>query len=152
MAARIKVTAVQTPSPDNTVTVARQLKESVEVGQRLRGDPEDSFVRVSELTQGGLWKLVNGVLVPGSIGSGGSGSGTVTTTNSVQGDGSSGAPIKLVGDSASPGNSMLYGTNGSGTKGWYAQPVGGGTTLAGLTDVSISTPLDGQVLTYSSAA
>lgn len=34
--------------------------------------------------------------------------------------------FKLVGDSASPGNTMLYGTNGSGVKGWYAQPSGGG--------------------------
>jgi hypothetical protein len=34
--------------------------------------------------------------------------------------------LKLVGDSASPGNSKLYGTNGSGVKGWYDQPVGGG--------------------------
>ena len=30
--------------------------------------------------------------------------------------------INLDGDSASPGNSKLYGTNGSGTKGWYDQP------------------------------
>ncbi len=32
--------------------------------------------------------------------------------------------VKLKGDSASPGNSMLYGTNSSGVKGWYAQPSG----------------------------
>jgi hypothetical protein len=30
--------------------------------------------------------------------------------------------IYLVGDDATPGNSKLYGTNGSGTKGWYDQP------------------------------
>jgi hypothetical protein len=29
--------------------------------------------------------------------------------------------ILLQGDSAAPGNTMFYGTNGSGTKGWYAQ-------------------------------
>lgn len=34
--------------------------------------------------------------------------------------------IRLVGDAASPGNDKLYGTNGSGTKGWYDQPSGGG--------------------------
>ena len=34
--------------------------------------------------------------------------------------------IQLVGDSASPGNSKLYGTNGAGVKGWYDQPAGGG--------------------------
>lgn len=33
--------------------------------------------------------------------------------------------LKLDGDSASPGNSKLYGTNGSGTKGWYEQSAGG---------------------------
>jgi hypothetical protein len=39
--------------------------------------------------------------------------------------------VTLVGDSASPGNSMLYGTNSSGVRGWYSQPTGGsggGTT------------------------
>jgi len=33
--------------------------------------------------------------------------------------------LMLQGDFASPGNSMLYGTNASGAKGWYAQPAGG---------------------------
>lgn len=32
--------------------------------------------------------------------------------------------LKLSGDSATPGNSKLYGTNSSGTKGWYDQPTG----------------------------
>jgi hypothetical protein len=36
--------------------------------------------------------------------------------------------IKLSGDSATPGNSKLYGTDGSGTKGWYDQPSGGGSS------------------------
>jgi len=36
--------------------------------------------------------------------------------------------LKLSGDSASPGNSKLYGTNGSGTKGWYDQPTSGSET------------------------
>lgn len=35
--------------------------------------------------------------------------------------------LQLVNDSASPGNDKLYGTNGSGVKGWYDQPSGGGT-------------------------
>jgi hypothetical protein len=58
-------------------------------------------------------------------GSGGGGLSTVATANSVTGNGTTGSPAQLVGDSASPGASMLYGTNGSGTKGWYAQPGGG---------------------------
>jgi hypothetical protein len=49
--------------------------------------------------------------------------------------------IKLSGDSASPGNSMLYGTNGSGVKGWYAQPSGsGGLTNAYSTITDGTTP------------
>lgn len=32
-----------------------------------------------------------------------------------------GGGLQLVGDSATPGNSKFYGTDGSGTKGWYAQ-------------------------------
>ncbi len=34
-----------------------------------------------------------------------------------------GSKLELSGDSSAPGNSQLYGTNGSGAKGWYAQPV-----------------------------
>lgn len=43
--------------------------------------------------------------------------------------------LKLSGDSASPGNTMLYGTNGSGVKGWYAQPSGssGGANAVSVT-------------------
>ena len=40
--------------------------------------------------------------------------------------GSSG--VQLDGDTASPGNSKLYGTNGSGVKGWYDQPTAGQET------------------------
>lgn len=45
--------------------------------------------------------------------------------------------IKLDGDVASPGNSYLYGTNSSGTKGWYAQPAGGSATGV-LSDLQIT--------------
>lgn len=38
--------------------------------------------------------------------------------------------LKLSGDSASPGNTKLYGTNASGMKGWYDQPAGGGGGLS----------------------
>lgn len=34
--------------------------------------------------------------------------------------------LALSGDSAAPGNTKLYGTNGAGAKGWYAQPAGSG--------------------------
>lgn len=35
--------------------------------------------------------------------------------------------LKLSGDSAAPGNTQLYGTDGAGVKGWYAQPSGSGS-------------------------
>jgi len=37
--------------------------------------------------------------------------------------------LKLSGDASAPGNSKLYGTNGSGVKGWYDQPGGGGNAF-----------------------
>jgi hypothetical protein len=40
-----------------------------------------------------------------------------------------GSGLKLSGDVGSPGASQLYGTDGGGTKGWFAQPTGGGLTL-----------------------
>lgn len=63
-------------------------------------------------------------------------SGKVPTTRVVDGQDSiqiaSGGPdlsadvfLNLVGDDDTPGNSKLYGTNASGVKGWYDQPVGG---------------------------
>lgn len=134
-AARIKTSAIQNPSPDNTVTVQRQMKENIEVAQRLRGDPNDSFVRVSELTQGGLFKLVNDALVPGTVSSGDS--GLITVANSITGAGTSASPLQLQGDSASPGNSMLYGTNGSGVKGWYSQTGGSSSPLTTKGDIYV---------------
>lgn len=42
----------------------------------------------------------------------------LTATNSVTGDGSAGAPVKLVNDVTSPGITQYYGTNTGGTRGW----------------------------------
>lgn len=52
----------------------------------------------------------------------------ITTQHSLTGGGTLAADrtINLVGDTASPGNTKLYGTNGSGARGWYDQPTGGG--------------------------
>jgi hypothetical protein len=44
--------------------------------------------------------------------------GIVTTTNSIQGDGSLALPIQLDNDNDTPGNYMGYVTNASGVKGW----------------------------------
>ena len=65
VAARIKSTAIQTPrdgNPEQHTIVLRQLKEALELGQRLRGDPADSFVRVSELVHLGILRLVGATL------------------------------------------------------------------------------------------
>jgi hypothetical protein len=62
----IKGTAIESPrtDPRTHFPVLVQLKEVVEIGQRLRGDPNDSFVRVSELVSLGIARLVNGTLQP----------------------------------------------------------------------------------------
>jgi hypothetical protein len=48
----------------------------------------------------------------------------VTTTNSITGGGNPNAPswtaLKLVNDTATPGNNKFYGTNSSGVKGWQS--------------------------------
>lgn len=63
----------------------------------------------------------------------------VLTQNSIINSSTSG--LQLSGDLKSPGNSMLYGTNGSGVKGWYPQPSG----LSGL-----SGSIQGQGQSYVS--
>lgn len=58
----------------------------------------------------------------------------VAVQYSIGGNGLTASPLGLVGDVASPGNSMVYGTNASGVRGWYAAATGGGTvTSVGLT-------------------
>jgi hypothetical protein len=53
--------------------------------------------------------------------------------------------VNLDGDAASPGNSKLYGTNASGTKGWYDQPTGGSYTFSdSLNNSSGTVNLDGD--------
>lgn len=140
-------TAIRSPTPSvsNHQVVLTQLKETTETAQRLRGNPLQSYVTLGELIDAGIVKFLGGVVSPGPKIGGGGGGGTVNVLDSITGDGSSGTPLKLVGDSASPGNTMLYGTNGSGNKGWYAQPGGGslsvtdGTnTVAGTTSLTFA--------------
>lgn len=58
---------------------------------------------------------------------------TVTGATSITGGGALTAnrTVSLVNDSASPGNSQYYGTNGSGTKGYFALPGGADPTVGG---------------------
>lgn len=60
---------------------------------------------------------------------------TVNTQHSLTGGGdlSADGTLSLVNDSASPGNSKVYGTDGSGAKGWKNDPAGGSTLPTGYT-------------------
>ena len=100
----IKASAIQAPSQSgaNTKQVLSQLKEGMEIAQRLRGSVGDSYVRVSELVALGLGTIVNGNLqlsnggVVGGGGtppsSGGSGSGGPGATGATGAQGPQGVP------------------------------------------------------------
>ena len=66
----LKTTAIRAPTAniDNHTVVLKQLKEATELAQRLRGNPMDSFVRLSELTNAGVVVYNGGVV--GGVGSG----------------------------------------------------------------------------------
>lgn len=139
-------TAIRAPTPSvaNHQVVLTQLKETTETAQRLRGNPNQSYVTLGELISAGIIKFIGGVVSPGVKAS--SSGGTVSVLDSITGDGSSGSPLQLDGDSATPGNTKLYGTNGSGVKGWYSQPGGSGsisitdgtTTVTGVTSLAVT--------------
>lgn len=61
-----------------------------------------------------------------------------------------GNTINLLNDSASPGNSKYYGTNASGTRGFYDLPSGGITSLNGLTGATQTFSNDTNVTISSS--
>lgn len=65
----------------------------------------------------------------------------VYSSGSLTGGGNLGSDrtLSLVNDNATPGNSMLYGTNSSGVKGWYSQPSGGSGMVYPGSGIPIST-------------
>jgi len=70
---------------------------------------------------------------------------TVLTAMSVTNTGVSGNPITLVNDQPTPGNTMYYGTNNVGTKGYYPIPVssgGGGSAVWGSITGTLSDQSD----------
>ncbi len=152
-------TAIRAPTPDlsNHQTVLTQLKETTETAQRLRGNPLQSYVTLGELINAGIIKFLGGVVSPGDkIAKGGS--GPINVLDSITGDGSTGTPLKLVGDSAAPGASKYYGTNGSSSFGYFSLPSGLTSPLNtkgdiwgySTTNVRIPIGTNGQVLTADS--
>lgn len=73
------------------------------------------------------------------VGSSGAGASYTFTDSIVNASGS----VKLVGDSASPGNLKYYGTNGAAALGYYPLPTGGG---------SVGTPVFGATQTGTASA
>lgn len=151
----IKATSIKAPtgSMDNHTMVLQQLKETTEIAQRLRGDPQDSYVRVSELVAAGLIRLTGVVVQPGSTALATSAvpaSRNIFTSGSLTGGGNLSADrtLSLVNDNATPGNSYFYGTNGAGVKGWYvlstptAAQVSYSNTLSGLPATNVQDAID----------
>lgn len=118
----------------------QSINQILDVGLMNTRDFTHGFIRVEHLIGLGLATLINGNQLTSS-GAGGSGSSTVDVQDSITGDGTSGSPLQLSGDTASPGNDYFYGSNGSGVKGWYALSSYSGTvTSVGLSDTS-TTPI-----------
>lgn len=84
--------------------------------------PNDTVINGNTTT----WTFVSGV----------SAKVEVITQQSVSSDASG---VKLNGDSATPGNSKYYGTNSSGTKGFFDLPGGGGGSIT--VETQSGTPL-----------
>ena len=100
----------------------------MEVAQRLRGDPGDSYVRISELVNIGLIRFVGNTVQPyatqGATSAPVTSARNIFTPYTVQGGGNltSDITLQLVGDILSPGPNQLYGTSGAGSKGWQSLP------------------------------
>lgn len=152
---KIKSTAISSPQkdPSGHADILRQLKEVAEVGQRLRGDPLDSFVRVSELVNLDLVRFTNGVLQkpntttapPGSVVV----SRLISTIDSIQGGGdlSADRTLSLVGDVATPTPLYVYGVNGGSVRGWYPITALVGAALTKTDDANVTLTLGGTPTT-----
>jgi hypothetical protein len=97
----IPVSAIQVPAADgsNHATILRQLKESVEVAARQRGDTGFSYVRANEIVALGLGTMVNGALQL----TGGSAAGAASIPAGVGAGGVSGPGVGTVGATGAAG-------------------------------------------------
>jgi len=68
---------------------------------------------------------------------GGAGGGVLTFDDSLN---LSGTSVTLDNDVDTPGNDYYYGTDATGTKGWYVLPGGGGPSSGTVTSVAVTVP------------
>ncbi len=99
------------------------------INQILVRDSTDGTIKLrdaSSIGGGGFYTAGTGLSLTGTTFAntgvtslnGSTGALTLSAANSITGNGTS-SPFSLVGDSATPGNSQYYGTNGTGAKGYY---------------------------------
>lgn len=116
----------------------QSINQILDVGLLNTRDYLHGFIRVEHLIGLGLATLINGNQLTSSGAGGGGGGTTYTASDSIT---LTGTNFALTNDTAMPGNDMFYGTNGSGTLGWYALSAYSGTvTSVGLSETS-STPI-----------
>lgn len=101
------------------------IRAFAQTGDFVLANPDGSIFRPTNFWTANSAALSNALnislLVPNSR--------LITTSGSLTGGGdlSANRTLSLVGDNASPGASTYYGTDGSGTKGFFALPSGGNT-------------------------
>lgn len=105
----------------------QSINQILDVGLMNTRDLLHGFVRVEHLVGLGLATLINTNQLQSS-GAGGGGT-TLTASDSVVITANN---ITLVNDTATPGDLFYYGTNGSGTLGWYALSSGGTGTVTSV--------------------